>query len=136
MENKLIFRRLTENDYDTICSWWKWWRWPIMPKEALPDEGKSGFMIEKNNIPIVCCFLFITNSKWAKLEWIVSNPDYRENDRKQAIETLITNVEAVCKNMGIKHMFSVGRNQHLINTHKKLGWFVDEKPSYEIVKNL
>ena len=40
-------------------------------------------------------------------------------NRKQAIETLITNVEAVCKSMGIKHMFSVGRNQHLINTHKK-----------------
>ena len=136
MENKLVFRRLTESDYNTICEWWKWWRWSVMPKESLPDDGKSGFMIEKNNIPIVCCFLFITNSKWAKLEWVVSNPKYKEKDRKQAIETLITNVEAVCKNMGIKHMFSVGRNQHLINTHKKLGWFVDKKPSYEIVKNL
>ena len=64
MQNKLIFRRLTENDYDTICSWWKWWRWPILPKESLPDNGKSGFMVEKNNVPIVCGFLVITNSSW------------------------------------------------------------------------
>ena len=53
MENKLVFRRLTESDYNTICKWWKWWRWSVMPKESLPDDGKSGFMVEKNNIPIV-----------------------------------------------------------------------------------
>jgi hypothetical protein len=33
-------------------------------------------------------------------------------------------------------MFTIGRNKHLINTHKKLGWFVDEEPSHEIIKNL
>jgi len=136
MENKLIFRRLTENDYDTICSWWKWWRWPILPKESLPDNGKSGFMVEKNNVPIVCGFLVITNSSWALLEWIVSNPKYKNKDRQQAIELLINNIEQVCKQMNIKHIFSVAKNKHLLNTHEKLGWFVDKKPSYEIIKNL
>ena len=33
-------------------------------------------------------------------------------------------------------MFSIGRNQSLINTHKKLGWDVDNKPSYEIAKKI
>ena len=33
-------------------------------------------------------------------------------------------------------MFSIGRNKHLIDTHKKLGWAVDNKSSYEIIKKL
>ena len=124
MEDDLKFRTLKEEDYETICEWWKWWRWPVLPKESLPDNGKSGFIIEKNDIPIVACFLLITN------------PKYKEKDRKKAIETLIIGVENICRELGMKHIFSVVKNKHLINTHKKLGWFVDEQPSREIIKNL
>ena len=136
MKNELMFRPLKKEDYDTICKWWKWWRWPIIPREMLPDDGESGFIVEKDNTLIVSAFLFITNSKGAKLEWIVSNPKYKEDDRKEAIELLINNIERVCKNMGLKYIFSIGRNKHLMETHEKLGWFVDKKPSYEIIKNL
>ena len=136
MESELVFRPLKEEDYETICKWWKWWRWPVIPKEMLPDKGKSGFIVEKNNIPIVSAFLYLTNSTGALLEWIVSNPEYREDNRKEAIELLITNAETVCKNMGITYMFSIGRSKHLMKTHEKLGWQVDKKPSYEIIKNL
>ena len=38
--------------------------------------------------------------------------------------------------MGIAYMFSIGRSKHLMKTHEKLGWQVDKKPSYEIIKNL
>jgi hypothetical protein len=44
--------------------------------------------------------------------------------------------EEICKKQNQVHMFSIGRNKHLIETHKKLGWKVDKKPSYEIVKNI
>ena len=88
MESKLNFRPLEEEDYEIICKWWRWWRWPELPRTALPNNGKGGFMVEKNNIPIVSGFLYISNSKMAMLEWIVSNPDYREKDRQKAIELL------------------------------------------------
>ena len=136
MESELKFRSLVEEDYDIICEWWEWWRWPVLPKSALPDNGKSGFIVEKNNIPIVSGFLYLTNSSGALLEWIVSNPNYREKDRKDAIEFLINNVEAYCKDIGITYIFSIGRNKHLMKTHEKLGWYVDKNPSYEITKKL
>ena len=41
-----------------------------------------------------------------------------------------------CKKLGYDNMFSIGRNKHLIDTHKKLGWAVDNKSSYEIIKKL
>ena len=136
MKDKLMFRTLKEEDYETICAWWKWWRWTPLPKTALPDNAKSGFMVEKNGQPIVSAFLYLTNSTGALLEWIVSNPEYRQDDRKEAVELLINNAENFCKNIGITFIFSIGRSKHLMDTHKKLGWHVDKKPSHEIIKKL
>ena len=133
MKDKLIFRPLNKRDYETICEWWKW---PVLPKDFLPNNGEGGFMVEKNNIPIVSGFLYLTNSKGAMLEWIVSNPKYRDEDRKEAIEKLLIDVEDFCKSINIKYIFSIGRSKHLMNTHEKLGWNVDKKPSYEIIKNI
>ena len=66
----------------------------------------------------------------------ISNPEYRSKDRQEAIELLINTAEAICKKQDQLHMFSIGRNKHLIEIHKKLGWNIDSKPSYEIIKNI
>lgn len=136
MEDKLIFRVLNKSDYKTIKKWWKWWRWSKVPKNFLPDNGKGGFMVEKNKQPIVCGFVYITNSSIVLLEWIVSNPKYKEDDRGEAIELLINKIEEVCKELGYKHILTMGKSKHLVETHRKLGWTVDKKPSYEITKKL
>ena len=128
---KLNVRRLRDEDHVTISKWWKLWGWPVIPKENLPS---TGLMVEKNNISIVSCYIYITNSKGALLEWIVSNPKYKEKDRAQAIELLIIAAENMLKDQGITYIFSIGRNKHLMDTHKKLGWLVDDKPSYEMTK--
>ena len=130
-------RKLTTEDWETLLKWWgNWPEWVAPTKDFLPDDGTFGLMVENNGIPVVAGFIYLTNSKTALLEWIVSNPEYRESDRKEAIELLINACERFCKDKGKHHMFTIGRNRHLIETHKKLGWHVDEKPSYEIVKNI
>ena len=136
MENDLLVRNLNEHDYEFISKWWKWWRWKVIPKEMLPENGLSGLMVEKNGVRIVSGFIYMTNSTGAMLEWVVSNPDYREKDRKYAIELLIDTAEEYCKGLGCDYMFSIGRNKHLIEAHGKLGWNVDKNPSYEIMKKL
>lgn len=133
---KLNARKLIDTDYDVLVDWWKWWRWPAIPKNFLPDNGTSGIMIQKENTPIVAGFIYYTNSDAVFVEWIVSNPKYKEHDRKDAIEMLLKTIETICKEQGKKYMFSIGRNQSLINTHKKLGWDVDNKSSYEIAKKI
>ena len=134
---KFNIRKLTENDWDTLVSWWDAWpTWVNPPKDFLPDNGTGGLIIEKNNIPIVAGFLYFTNSAAVLLEWIISNPEYKEKDRKEAIETLIQSAEIFWKNNNKKYMFSIGRNKSLINIHKKLNWSIDEKASYEITKQI
>mgnify|MGYP002623463790 CR=1 FL=1 len=134
---ELNIRRLKEDDWETLCSWWeKWPEWVNPPKDYLPDNGTGGLMVYKQATPIVAGFIYYTNSKGALLEWIVSNPDYREDDRKQAIELLVKAAEEVCKANGVKYIFTIGRSKPLIKLHKKLEWTVDEKPSYEITKRI
>ena len=131
---ELNIRRLEESDYETLVKWWNWWPgWEAPPKTLLPD---TGFIVEKNNVGIVSAYVYMTNSKTAIFDWVVSNPEYRESDRKDAIKLLIQATEAVLKDQGIKHIFSFVRHKNLLKIHEDLGWDIDKKPSHEIIKNL
>ena len=136
MSDSLVLRPLTEEDYEVICNWWTKWDWPILPKELLPQDGLGGCMVEKNKKPIVAGFVYLTNSKGAWFDYIVSDPDYREDDRNEAVELLIHGAEQFCIDLGIKAILHIGRNKGLINKFNKLGWHVDKKPSYEIMKRI
>ena len=134
---ELNIRKLTENDWGTLTKWWDAWpEWDAPPKDFLPDNGTGGLMVESKGEPIVAGFMYITNSKGVLLEWIISNPKYREEDRNDAINLLLISVENLCKDLGYKYIFSIGRNKSLITTHRNLGWHVDSKPSYEIIKTI
>ena len=133
---ELTVRALQESDWDTLQEWWTKWKWPQMNKDLLPLNGTGGLMVLKGDIPVIAGFLYITNSKVAWMEWIISNKEYRENDRKEALEILILGLEEVALSVDRNIILSVGRNAGLISTHKKLGYMVDEKPSYEISKKL
>jgi hypothetical protein len=134
---KLNIRKLKESDWNTLVKWWDTWpKWTNPPKSFLPENGTGGLIVEKDKQPIVAGFLYFTNSQAVLLEWIVSNPEYRDTDRQEAIELLINMAEEICKKQGQVHMFSIGRNKSLIKIHKKLGWTVDSDPSYEIIKNI
>ena len=132
---ELNVRRLADSDWDTLCEWWDAWpEWVNPPKDFLPDNGTGGLIVYKQNTSIAAGFIYYTNSKAALFEWVISNPKYREADRKQAIELLINAAEEVCKTNGVNYMFTIGRTKPLIETHRKLNWVVDDKPSYEVTK--
>jgi len=134
---KFNIRKLEASDWGTLVKWWDSWpEWVAPPKTFLPDNGTGGLIVEKDKQPIVAGFLYFTNSQAVLLEWIISDREYKNEDRQEAIELLINMAEEICKKQGQVHMFSIGRNKHLIETHKKLGWTVDNTPSHEIVKNI
>jgi len=133
---ELQVRALQESDWDTLQEWWTKWEWPIVSKEMLPLNGCGGLIVCKGNIPVIAGFLYLTNSNIAWMEWIISNQDYREADRKDALEMLILGLEEVALSVDKNIILSIGRNTGLIDMHKKLGYTVDKDPSYEISKKL
>jgi hypothetical protein len=132
----LTTRALQESDWETLQEWWKKWDWPIMSKDLLPLNGCGGLMIYKGDQLIAAGFLYLSNSKVAWLDWIISNPEYKESDRKQALALLIDELEKVALAQDYSIIISIARNKSLINIHKELGYTIDENPSYEISKKI
>ena len=134
---KILFRSFEKGDYETACKWWEWW-WKGetgIERDILPDN-KQCFIIECNNTPVACGFLFVDKTApIGYLTWVVSNPKYREKNRRRMLELLIENIERKAKQLGIKFLFTVCGDIHMQNIHTKLGWGIDKsRQSYESFK--
>tara|TARA_R110000751_G_scaffold87893_9_gene174012 strand:- start:2582 stop:2986 length:405 start_codon:yes stop_codon:yes gene_type:complete len=132
---ELKTRSLKSSDWKTICSWWEGHKWPILPKDALPENGTGGFMVEENNNPVIAGFIFKTNSKGCWLEFIVSDPEYKK-DREIIITKLVNDAQKYVKDLGYKYMLFIGKSNGLRKTMKKLGWSEDPSPTFELMKTL
>ena len=136
MNNKIVFRSFNDEDYKTVFEWWDWWWGDKMgiERKVLPHNDYC-YIIEKNNTPVASGFLYVDkNAPMGYLTFVVSNPEYKEKDRRLIIEQLIINVEEEAKSQGIKFMFTVCESIHMQNIHNKLGWSISKAPTYETFK--
>jgi hypothetical protein len=60
------------------------------------EDGRGGILVSKNGYQFVRV-LFLNNSKIAWIEYLVSNPEYREEDRQQAIQRVIYELCVIAK---------------------------------------
>lgn len=131
----MIARRLTGKDYPLLEKWWKEWDWTPVAPEALPENGTGGIMIElEDGTPVCAGFLYITNSTIAWVEWIISNKEVRGKQRGEALDMLIAQLIIWAEGAGRKVVFTVAKSMPLVERYKKLGFVLDEKPSYELTK--
>ena len=93
---------LNESHYDEILvDWWKDWEWVPPLKDFLPDNGKGGLIIYDEKMPVCAGFIYMTNSKVAWIDWIISSKDYKKKpNRQQAISLLIHTLTQIAKNAG------------------------------------
>lgn len=135
---ELEIRALNETDYEEILiGWWKQWNWEPPAKDFLPDDGKGGIIVYDGEIPICAGFIYVTNSKVAWVDWIISNKEYRIKDkRREAIKSLIESLTNICKNTGSKYGYALIKNQSLIQTYKDLGWSKGDGYTSEMIKIL
>ena len=115
-------RNLTEEDYDILVEWWKQWRWTPPSRDFLPQNGTGGVMVNKDDVPIVAGFLYLTNSSVAWCEFIVSNFEYKNKDRKEAIKILINELTLIAENCGAKYVYTVVKNESLKKSYEEMGY--------------
>ena len=128
MKDNINFRSFKEGDYEICVEWWKWWwkRTGLNPvKRAFLPKNERCFVIEKNGVPVACYFLFIMEPRivgWTT--YLVTNPKYKEKDRKEIIRLLVKKVEKEAEKIGIMQLFTICMNDHMTNIHKDLDWIL------------
>lgn len=131
-------RKLDENDYDqTLVGWWKDWGWTPPSKDFLPDNGSGGIMVLDGDEPVCAGFIYITNSRVAWVDWIVSNKNYRKKpQRKQALEYLIETLTDMSQNTGYIYTYALIKHPSLIETYEKFGYVKGDTYTSEMIKTL
>ena len=134
----LIIKELSETDYDDILvGWWKQWEWEAPKRDFLPNDGKGGIIIYDGDIPVCAGFMYLTNSKVAWVDWIISNKEYtKKPQRKDAIKLLVSALTDICKTAGSKYVYALIKNESLINTYQELGYVKGSNYTTEMIKKL
>lgn len=134
----LKIRELNESDYENILvGWWKDWGWMPPQKDFLPNEGKGGIIIYDDDVPICAGYMYLTNSKVAWVDWIISNKKYtKKPHRKDAIKLLVSSLTEVCRNTGSKYVYALIKSRHLIETYEGLGYRRGDSYTSEMIKVL
>lgn len=131
------YRWLEESDYEQLCQWWKAWRWTPPHKELLPDNGKCGVMVSKDGVNICAGFIYFTNSKFAIIEYIISNFEIKDKPtRKEALNKLIDTLHKIGKSNGFKMAFTSVKDENLKNVYVNRGYIEGTKNSTEMIKLL
>ena len=141
MNDNINFRSFKEGDYEICCGWWEWWwkRTGLNPvKSAFLPKAERCFIIEKNETPVACYFLFIMEPYtvgWAT--YLISNPKYKGKDRRDLIKLLIQNVEKEAEKYGILQLFTVCGDRHMSDIHGSLDWIMIpvEYEGFKYLKN-
>lgn len=128
--------RVLDNDYNELLDWWKWFRFPAPAQEFLPENGNGGLMVSKNGVNICVGFIYYTNSKIAWLEYVVSNPNYKEKDRTVAIEYLIYCMANLIQDTGYKAIFTSVKNENLIKRFENVGFSKGTNNTTEMILKL
>tara|TARA_R110000824_G_scaffold54463_6_gene150273 strand:+ start:1907 stop:2317 length:411 start_codon:yes stop_codon:yes gene_type:complete len=130
-------RLLEEGDYEnTLLKWWKDWKWDAPAKDFLPENGLGGIMVSKGDTDICAGFLYFTNSKAAWCEFLVSNKEYKDDDRSLAIKVLLDSLSEMGRWKGVKYVYTSLKNDSLIEKYKDCGYIQGSTGCTELIKIL
>lgn len=129
---KLNITQIKEEDWTYLPFWWEKYKLDPPPRDFLPQNGLSGFIVRKD-VPIAAMWLYQTNSKTAIPAVLVSDKDYKQEDRSDALQLLLDFTTGAAKELGFKYSFAWAKPGVLLEKYQKSGFTKDESPSYELI---
>ena len=128
-------RKLNSTDYDNILvGWWKDWGWEPPAKDFLPEDGEGGLIVLDKGIPVCAGFIYITNSKVAWVNWVISDKSFKKKKiRNKAIEVLLENLVLMAIKNKNFYVFASNNNSSLIKRFINIGFIKGCTNSTEII---
>jgi|TARA_R110002126_G_scaffold290439_1_gene447384 hypothetical protein len=117
-------RKLKTSDYDDLLvGWWEDWGFTPPNREVLPDNAKSGLIVFDKTKPICAGFIYLTNSKVALIEWVISDKKYNDKRKKvRALNLLIDALILTCSTLKIKYIKADNESKSLTKAFIKKGF--------------
>ena len=131
MEN-ITIRPIVEEDYVHINSWWKSIGKLPPSRNLLPEYGLHGLMACKNGRPIVCTYLYLTNSRFGYCDYQISDTNYKGRDRFNIILKLMNECIGTGFKLGCEDFWFITKDKGILRRCKHLGVKVSEEPYYLI----
>tara|TARA_R110001592_G_scaffold361088_1_gene670904 strand:- start:653 stop:1114 length:462 start_codon:yes stop_codon:yes gene_type:complete len=132
MEN-ITVRAIKESDYEFINDWWKKATNKTPPKrELLAGGGLHGLMACKDEKPVMCVYLYTTNSKMGYCDYMIGDPSYREKDRQDILLKLMVGSIKKASQLGYEDFWFLTKERGLLSKCEKLGVEIS-KEKYHVV---
>ena len=131
MEN-ITIRPIKEEDYTLINKWWEQTGKTPPPRSLLPENGLHGLMACKDDKPIVCTYLYLTNSKFGYSDYMISDINYKGRDRFNIVLELMNQSVGTAFQLGCEDFWFITKNKGMLKRCKALGVKVSEDPYYLI----
>ena len=128
----ITIRPIKEEDYEFINSWWKALDKSPPPRNLLPENGLHGLMACKNGRPIVCTYLYLTNSKFGYCDYMISDTSYKGRDRFEIVLELMDMSIGTAWELGCEDFWFITKSKGMLRRCKSLGVKVSEDPYYLI----
>lgn len=94
-------------------------------------------MVYYNDEPICAGYMYVTNSNVVLLEWIISSFKFKNKEiRKEALYMLVETITSLARALDKKYVYSLLKNQPLINLYKELGFVEGGNNGQEMIKKL
>jgi hypothetical protein len=130
-------RMLNTDDYDqSLKPWWESWGWSAPSKDFLPEDGIGGLMVSYEGVDICAGFIYFTNSKAAWIEFVISNKEYKGDNRKEALQLLINCLSSVAEDKKFKYIYTSLKSNSLIKIYSDCGFTKGDSNCQEMIKVL
>lgn len=122
----MILRRYTSADHATLTEWWVAHKWEPIPQNYLPEFG---LVIEG----LCAGFLYKTDSAFAWLEFVVSNPASDKFKRNEALDLLIKSLLQEAARLGFSAVHTSSNHKGLIERYERQGFRVTDSNVTQMV---
>ncbi len=89
-----------EQHYELLKSWWTDHNHQVVPQDML---SSLGFIVEKESTPVMCGFIYLTNSKISIFEFLISDTKLNKEDKDLAFNFLMAGVDKYTKSIGYEY---------------------------------
>ena len=130
---ELRVRKIQEKDLDLFDTWYKKYDDTMPERDFLPEDGLGGFVVCKGDDPIGAMWLYLTNAKTCIPTFMISDKDYKDVDKKEALQLLMDFTTDFGEQLGCKYAFAWARGNRVLDYHLESGYVKSPDQYHEVI---